>query len=428
MCSLKVFEKKGIRCKVCTGCGRCQGVERMHILTKRMQPFAVDLRNDRQERLITADVGTTTIAMQLHREDGSVEDSFVAVNPQSVYGADVISRIAAAEKIVDGVQVSGNVPATGGALNAAEEMRRMVHEVLEKGIGRFQARLLVGETLRMVLAANTTMVYLLMGWDAAELGKAPFKAEYLDGTETEIAGVPAYIMPGMSAFVGGDITAGIHASGMLTSAAPILLVDLGTNGEIVLGNREKILACATAAGPAFEGGVNRGVWGADMVRFLATLRREGLLDKTGLLKDAYFETGVRIGNVCVTQEAVRAVQLAKAAIAAGIEILRKKYDCSYDEIQQVILAGGFGYYLSPQDAGDIGLLPPELVEKTVAGGNTALAGALYIGESLFRRVSTEKSYEAVEADVRKKKELSLEIINLAEQKEFEAKYLNALDL
>lgn len=420
MCSTKISGKTGIRCRICTGCGRCQGVERMHILTKRMQPIAVDLRNNRGERLITADVGTTTIAMQLHREDGSVEDSFVTVNPQIAYGADVISRIAAAEKTAD--------MEPEGAICVAEEMQRMVRGVLEKGINRFRARLLEGETLRMVLAANTTMVYLLMGWDVEELGKAPFVATHPDEVEIEIAGVPIHVIPGLSAFVGGDITAGIHASGMLTYAEPVLLVDLGTNGELVLGNREKILACATAAGPAFEGGASRGIWGADMVHFLATLRREGLLDKTGLLKETYFETGVRIGNVCVTQEAVRAIQLAKAAIAAGIEILREKYGCCYDEIQKVILAGGFGYYLNPEDAGDIGLLPPELVEKTVAGGNTALEGALYIGESLFKRMQTEKQGERIEADIRKKEGLSLEIINLAEQKGFEAKYFDNMNL
>lgn len=423
MCSLGGLGKKGIRCKVCTGCGRCQGVEQMHILTRRMQPFAVDLHNDMGKRLVTADVGTTTIAMQLHRADGSVEDSYVTVNPQAVYGADVISRIAAAGK-----GMAANKALNDGKLCPAEDMQCMIQEVLEKGIRRFRARISEAESLCMVLAANTTMVYLLMGWDTTELGKAPFTATHLDGVKTEICGVFTYIVPGLSAFVGGDITAGIHAGGVLASQAPTLLIDLGTNGEIVLGNRERVLACATAAGPAFEGGVNRGVWGADMVSLIATLRRKGILDETGLLSEEYFENGVRIGNVCVTQAAVRAVQLAKAAIAAGIEILREQYGCEYEKIEKVILAGGFGYYINPKDAADIGLLPKELEEKTVAGGNTALAGALCIGERVLRSICGEKQAKLTAEDIRKRKGLFVEVINLAEQKEFEAKYLSSIKL
>ena len=414
--SSAVPKKRGIRCQVCTGCGRCPGVEGVHILTENRWKPEVNLHNDRQERLITVDVGTTTIAMQLHRADGSVEDSFVAVNPQTEYGADVISRISAA-------QWQGAAEREGEQQkpDAAVKMQGQVLETLEKGVSKFRKRILPQESLRMVLAANTTMVYLLMGWNTEELGRAPFCASHLEEVETEIAGVPCLILPGLSAFVGGDIVAGICATQMSTATSPRLLIDLGTNGEMALGNREKIYACATAAGPAFEGGVNRGVWGADMVKLLATLRREGMLDETGLLTENYFETGIRIGNVCVTQEAVRAVQLAKAAIATGIEILLKDYGCTCEDVEQVILAGGFGYYLNPMDAAEIGLLPGKLVHKTVSGGNTALAGALCIGEEWLKR---EPGY------VKKIRnpECNVKIINLANQLEFENVYFAAMNL
>lgn len=177
----------------------------------------------------------------------------------------------------------------------------------------------------MVVAANTTMTYLFMGWNPEELGKAPFTVSHSGAVETEIAGVACHIIPGLSAFVGGDITAGILASGMLEQEASTLLIDLGTNGEMALGNRHRLHACATAAGPAFEGGANRGIWGADMVRLLQKLLEEGLMDGQGLLKEPYFTKGVRIGDVLVTKESVRAVQLAKGAIAAGIEILADSY-------------------------------------------------------------------------------------------------------
>lgn len=401
-----IGNKKGMRCIVCTGCGRCPGVVRqMHVVTERLEKTPVNLHNEEGLRLITVDVGTTTVAMQLHREDGSVEDSFAEVNPQTKYGADVLSRILAAEK-----------------REAAEEMRCLIFALLKKGIERFQRKMSLGEKAVMVLAANTTMVYLLMGWDTAELGRAPFAASHLEGTKTDIAGVPCYIFPGLSAFVGGDIVAGIHACGLLHREKPMLLIDLGTNGEMALGERSRLYACATAAGPAFEGGVNAGRWGSDMVSLIAEMRRQKLLDEAGLIAEPYFTSGVRIGDVCVTQEAVRAIQLAKAAIAAGIKILCQQYGCSPDEIERVVLAGGFGYYLNPEDAATIGLLPGELVDKTVTGGNTALAGALFLGDKIIQGKDPNLT-----ADIRNREETKVHLINLAQIPEFEKKYLDAIN-
>ena len=402
-----IANKKGVRCTVCTGCGRCPGVVRqMHVVTERLEKTSVNLQNEKGLRLITVDVGTTTVAMQLHRVDGSVEDSFAEVNPQTKYGADVLSRICAAED-----------------RKTAEDMRCLILVLLKKGIDRFQKKLSSEEKPIMVLAANTTMVYLLMGWDTAELGKAPFAASRLEGIQTEIAGVPCYIFPGLSAFVGGDIVAGIHACRLLEQKQPMLLIDLGTNGEMVLGNQHRMYACATAAGPAFEGGVNAGRWGSDMVSLIAEMKRQKLVDKEGLIVAPYFETGVRIGDICVTQAAVRAIQLAKAAIATGIRILCNQYGCDLSDLERVVLAGGFGYYLNPADAAEIGLLPEELVYKTVTGGNTALSGALYLGESILQGKEPN-----LIADIRNREELQVHLINLAQVSDFEKRYLEAIDL
>lgn len=327
------------------------------VLARRVSPHC---------RLATADIGTTTVAMLLCGADGRVVDRFVALNPQREYGADVISRIRAAE---DGEK--------------AEDMRRRIRRTLGQGLAGFRSGLGGGETLFLTIAANTTMNYLLMGRDPSELGRAPFHASHLWEERTEVEGTPCFLMPGLSAFVGGDILAGMLACGMGEREEIQLLVDLGTNGELVLGNCRRRIACSTAAGPAFEGGAAAGVWGADMVSLLAALLREDLLDETGLLADPYFETGVRAGNVLITQEAVRAVQLAKAAIAAGIETALDRYGISPDQVDRVILAGGFGYYLKPEDAVLIGLLPAEWEKKTAAGGNTALAGALEAGQELL---------------------------------------------
>lgn len=398
---------KGSRCRVCTGCGRCPGVtQKIHILTdagakEAEQPIGENSR----ERLVTADIGTTTIAMKLYRKDGTVEDVFAAVNPQTVYGADVLSRIQAAA-----------VPAD------AAEMQRMVRETLTQGIRRFYRKLAPEEGLTMVLAANTTMNYLLMGWNPAELGQAPFHATHLEAAETKIDGVDCYLFPGLSAFVGGDITAGIYATDMLEREDVSLLIDLGTNGEMALGNRKKIIASSVAAGPAFEGGVNRGVWGADMISLLAALRGEGILDETGLLAEPYFETGVLAGNVRVTQESVRAVQLAKAAVLTGIRTLTEEYGIFTEQIDRVILSGGFGYYLSPGEAAEIGLLPRVLAPKTVQGGNTALAGALKFGRKLLdgQLLLGENLFAKAGCDVR--------VMNLAERPDFAESYLSSMYL
>lgn len=412
----------GNRCNICTGCGRCPGVGKgFSVIMNTSQSGGLrtgisgtnkpweemSLSNQEGKRLVTVDIGTTTIAMQLYHENGSIQDSFACVNPQTKYGADVLSRIQASEKPEN-----------------AKELQELVRSVLKQGIERFQGQLAEGETLCMVIAANTTMVYLLMGYDAKELGQAPFTASHLETVRTTIENVPCVIFPGFSAFVGGDIVAGVHACGMAEEDKLTLLIDLGTNGEMVLGNRQRIMACATAAGPAFEGGVNRGVWGADMVSLLAKMKKEGVMDETGLLADSYFDSGVRIGDVCVTQAAVRAVQLAKGAVAAGIHILTKEYGAEFADIQRVVLAGGFGYYLDPAAAADIGLLPEKLAEKTVTGGNTALAGALRLGRELLIE---KKKVDFQDGNLWKKQGLSVDILNLAKHPDFETLYFDAME-
>ena len=406
--------KKGTRCLICTGCGRCPGVVRgMQVVTEKLELPPLSLQNTGGRRLMTVDIGTTTIAMQLYDMSGKVVDSFPSVNPQVDYGADVLSRIEAAKDP-----------------EKAADMQKKVRDLIEKGVQRFSKKIQPRETLQMVIAANTTMTYLLMGWDPEELGKAPFRVSHTGENDTQIAGVPCHIIPGLSAFVGGDITAGILASGMLEQEEPMLLIDLGTNGEMALGNRHKLYACATAAGPAFEGGANRGIWGADMVRLLQKLLEEGLMDRQGLLQEPYFTKGVRIGDVLVTKESVRAVQLAKGAIAAGIEILTESYGISLSDISKVVLAGGFGYYLDPGAAAAIGLIPKELTERTVTGGNTALGGAALVGSRILATAGEQMSGETQQNpgdDLQKIQDLQIRILNLAEEEKFPETFLTKMD-
>ncbi len=399
-------DAKGHKCQICTGCGRCHGTGQMSVITNMpLGGVSVDLHNDRKMRLVTVDIGTTTIAMQLHAQDGSVQDSFVAVNPQVKYGADVLSRIQKAQNKEN-----------------AEDMQNMVLKVLEEGLARFRRQTGGGRNLCMAIAANTTMTYLLKGWNTEELGHAPFLASHLEQTEIFIDGMRGYLFPCLSSFIGGDIVAGILACSMAEREENTLLIDLGTNGEMVLGNRKRLTACSAAAGPAFEGGVNRGVWGADMIRLLAELLKVGAVDESGLLAEAYFEQGIRIGGVCVTGQAIRAVQLAKGAVRAGIQILAREAGIAMEEIDRVVLAGGFGYYLKPEAAVAIGLLPRELEKKTVTGGNTALAGALQWGADLLGGELEGKEY------FWKRKNLQVDLLNLAQQADFQNIYISSMEL
>lgn len=396
---------KGHKCQVCTGCGRCDISGKMSVITNTpLGGISADLRNSKGMRLVTVDIGTTTIAMQLHAMDGKVQDSYSKVNPQVKYGADVLSRIRAAQ-----------------SREAARDMKEMAEQVLTEGLAHFRRQIGGGRNICMVIAANTTMTYLLKGWNPEELGHAPFLASHLEKTEIFIDGIRGYIFPGLSAFVGGDIVAGILSCGMTQREETALLIDLGTNGEMVLGNKHRLIACATAAGPAFEGGVNRGVWGADMISLLAELLRIGAVDETGLLADAYFEQGIWIGGVCVTEQAIRAIQLAKGAIRAGIQILAGKAGIAMEQIDKVVLAGGFGYYLKPADAVAIGLLPPELENKTVTGGNTALAGAFRWGADLIQDKEDRDWFW-------ERKDLQIELLNLAEQADFQNIYVSSMEL
>ena len=418
---------RGFRCSVCTGCGACPGISRrdplqgIRILTEAgINMDRLSLANEDHRRLMVADIGTTTIAMELLREDGTVEDSFALVNPQTRYGSDVLSRILAAE-----------------TAEKKQDMQKMVRSALARGAERFLRFLKPEEKPCMVIAANTVMTYLLMGWDPRELGQAPFAASKLQGGAFELfpegksdKTVPCAVLPGFSAFVGGDLFAGAVACRLAEREEITLLVDLGTNGEILLGNRERVLATATAAGPAFEGGPAKGTWGANLVKAVAGLLDEALLDETGLLADPFFEKGVRVGNALLTKEAIRSLQVAKAAILAGIQSLMARAGITAKEVDRVILGGGFGYFLNPADAVRIGMLPGALGEKAFSGGNTALAGAKRVGEFMLQRHAWEQEATLARglgqweetAGLMKK----VEVLNLAEQPEFREQYLKAM--
>lgn len=394
-CDILSDMKKGSRCTICTGCGRCFGEfeDPCDIITVKEGSPVSDIPVLRH--VICADIGTTTVAMAYVGADGKTAGTYACLNPQGRFGADVLSRIkASADKY------------------ALEEMKESIRNVIGTGVKKFIRENNLSGKLDMYVSANTTMTYLLMGYDPTELGEAPFTASHINGDSYEMkisdVTVSVRVLPGFSAFVGSDIYSGILAADICSSDKYRLLCDLGTNGEIALGNKDHLYVTATAAGPAFEGGPCKGIWGADMIHLTSVLLKGGYADRSGLLKDPWFDEGIDIGNVHITQESIRALQLAKAAMNAGIKIICKKAGITFDEIEKCTLSGGFGVHLNPWDAAYIGLLPGELINVCIAGGNTSLAGA-YSFAAGARITQTP------------------EVINLALDPDFNSLYTAAID-
>ena len=403
------------------------------------------IRNGRAY-FVTTDIGTTTLVMQKRSVlDGSVCAVYKAVNAQKCYGADVISRMEAS--------MHGN----------REDLSNLIRGQIQEGF----TTLGLDDISFMVVAANTTMVHLLMGYDVSSLSKAPFLPKTLDEIETDIADIPTYIMPGFSAFVGGDIFSGLLALGMknvdLTSDRVfehlrdklILLLDLGTNAEMALIRNNRLVATSAAAGSAFDSIADVGIYGADIISFLYRLLQEKKIDEHGTLQGEWFEKGVPyvvdenknvntgIDAIYITQKHIRQMQLAKAAVRCGIDYLVEKFGCTMQEIDHVYVAGGFGYYLDIEAAFGVGLLPEAFRKKTTACGNTALSGAAWYGYSKIKKNLDDEtvvnSKDQTDGGTSEKKEINIvnvindyvnldrTLINLANEPDFSERYISYLD-
>jgi uncharacterized 2Fe-2S/4Fe-4S cluster protein (DUF4445 family) len=357
---------------------------------------------------IAVDLGTTTIVAQLlDLRTGHVLAVRTALNAQAKHGADILSRIEFA--------VHGGGQAALEKL-IREQIDRLIVELLS-GAGWKPAPL-----KDIVLVGNTIMHHLFCGLSVEPMSHYPFapeqdglqvfKAESLGwradsfvraNSSVRAPGPTIRFLPCLGSFVGSDILAGVLATKLHESEALVALVDLGTNGEIVVGNRERMLCASTAAGPAFEGArismgmraatgavseVNvsdgqlhcrvlgntapRGICGSGLVDAVAVGLDLGRIQSSGrLIHGASFPLAP---PVALTQGDIRELQLAKGAIAAGLRILVHQWGASLDDLSRIYLAGAFGNYINRASARRIGLLdfPPE---KVLPAGNTALLGA-----------------------------------------------------
>lgn len=373
------------------------------------------------------DIGTTTVAALLFDLERRVVLGVRGEkNAQAPFGADVVSRVQ----------------------RGLEEGQALLTEAILKQINALAAAMLrehgLGQASLYVLAGNTTMLHFLLGLPAENISRAPFipvSTQALRRNARELgleADAPVWILPGISAYIGADIVAALLAADAGRAERNFLLIDFGTNAETVLYAQGRFYACSAAAGPCFEGaslacglpgqpgaidkvfagpdgaaftvldGLEaRGICGSGIVDALALLLDSGHLDETGRLSAAPEGPGV-LPDACIrgvsaafsdlgfhltpsvhiSQKDVREVQLAKAAVRAGIEVLLNEAGLEAGAVETLYLAGGFGSALSPASAARLGFIPASLAGRVSVLGNAAAFGALrYVTEKDARRTA-----------------------------------------
>lgn len=390
---------------------------------------------------MAVDIGTTTIAAYLYDlKTGKQKEVASVLNPQRKFGADIISRI----------------EHTISSKTGLEEIHKEIKDCINDIAGDLckKAAIMKHDIYSAVFAGNTTMMHFLMKLPAKNMAVSPF-IPVTTGSHRFKAGELAidinkeglvFIMPSVSSYIGADTVAAVLASGIYKKPGRSLLIDIGTNGEIVLSDGKNLYSCSTAAGPAFEGanisngmggidgaidsvwiedgiklsvlgGVKpQGICGSGLVDAIACMLELGVMDETGRILDVdelsgaakkysdrfYEANGMRSfvlfsehdGNkdsiIAITQKDIRELQNAKAAIAAGINVLASKAGIVMEDIDKVYLAGGFGSYINKKSAVAIGMIPKQLEEKIESVGNASGAGAI---QALLSKKMLKKSDE-----------------------------------
>jgi len=399
-------EKKVIRKKDLEDGWRlaCQGIAQNDLiieLQKVKDEILVDNRRIHfkpQEGIgVAVDLGTTTVVAQLiDLKTGDLLGTVSELNQQAQFGADIMSRITFALIPENKIIIQKVI---------TEQIWKMIQSLIERTKRRFN------ELKRVVIAGNTVMHHLFCGLSVESLAFYPFETSTVDLQILEPAQLgwicegrfKIYFLPCIGSFVGSDILCGILSTALFNNVSLSLLVDLGTNGEIVLGNCNKILCTSTAAGPAFEGArismgmrattgaiskvwINqnelnykvignvpaKGICGSGLVDAVASALELGWVNKMGKIVNG--SQIHLIDSVVITQNDIRELQLAKGAISAGIRMLLVLWNSKVKNVKTAYLSGAFGNYINIESAKNISLLPYELF-NVLPAGNTSLHGA-----------------------------------------------------
>lgn len=414
---------------------------------------------------VAFDIGTTTIVGFLwNLATGERVQAIAKTNPQGIYGADVISRIQFAGESEESLQK---------IQRAALDCLADITESMAK-----DAKVKKEHIYSAVMVGNTTMMHLIAGVDPSDLARAPFTPVFSEPVcgEAVHLGLPVnenaqfLLVPGIAGHVGADITAGLLVADLAGRDEPAILLDVGTNGEIVMAAKGHTVACSTAAGPAFEGasithGIRAtagaiekvfienddvtiatidgaepiGLCGSGIIDAAAELLKAGIVDASGRMADGEkmrkkgfsenlikrmqkgengleFVLAWREGadDITITQKDLREIQLAKAAIDAGIQVMMKKLEISLEDIEKIMIAGAFGSHIRTSSAMIIGLIPRVEIEKVTSIGNAAGTGASLI------LLSEEKQAEA------RRIVKEIEHLELSAYPDFQEEYLKAM--
>ena len=332
------------------------------------------------------DIGTTTLALALvSLDEKKIIKVKTATNPQRAFGGDVLTRIEYCNK------------------NGVSELQTCLINKINIMIDEFG----VNRINTMYVSGNTTMLHIFFGVEPSSIGVAPYTPVFLEskeinGDETGLMNIEKVVsLPCISAFVGADLVAGINFADFPDENKYNLLVDLGTNAEIILYNRNKVFCTSAAAGPCFEGaniscGMSatdgaiysysldgtfktignispKGICGTGLIDIISVLVEKGIIDETGYMDcEEFFITDI----IKINQKDIRQFQLAKSAVYSGISAILKEKSISFNDIESLFISGGFSAKINIENAVKTGLLPNELKDKVIVLNNSSLLGTV----------------------------------------------------
>ncbi len=357
------------------------------------------------------DIGTTTLALALvSLDENKIIKVITRTNPQRAFGADVMTRIDCCRK------------------NGVEELQKTLIAEINSMVSEFDLH----NIEKLYVSGNATMLHLFFGIDCSAMGIAPYTPVFLESKTSKaenlgIIGIETVeSLPSIAAFVGADLVAGLNFIGMPENGKHNLLVDLGTNAEIVLFSEKSALCTAAAAGPCFEGaniscGMSatngavysyseseietvgnipaKGICGTGLVDIIAYLLDKGIVDETGYMEDD-FEVA---DGVYINQADIRQYQLAKSAVCSAVLTLLQMKNLSFEDVEKMYISGGFSAKINIENAVKTGLFPKELAQKCVAINNSSLLGtvkyacekndlAVYIDKSTYVDLSAKPTF------------------------------------
>ena len=390
------------------------------------QNYLIDIVKDRDSILgVAIDIGTTGISAYLiDLESGNVINKSSSLNPQTEYGGDVLSRITYCNEVEDGIDV------------LKKSIREKIDDLIEVLI---EDKYKKEEVYILSIAANTTMMHLFTGVIPNSLSKAPYRPIFKDKLLIKASELDIHInkegkvllLPSLSSYVGADIVAGIIATGFYKKHNPAVFIDIGTNGELAAIYQWEITASSTAAGPAFEG-MNiscggraeegaidsfsidedynivysiigevqpKSICGSGLIDIAAAFVQKKIILKSGRFnKELPLEIRDRLrdkkfyitDNIYVSQEDIRQIQLAKGAISSGITMILKELGTTIDKIEEVVVAGSFGYHLNPESIRTMGIIPKDFNGNITFVGNSSIEGARLslINKSIIEKMDT----------------------------------------